>query len=141
MLESIGRTVFPAAIPDAHMPKPADNYLRYLPISERERKWGLYVSDAGWQSIQPGQTYPPKGHPRSYAFTWEHGRVLPEYQLVYIVRGEGKFDSEPSGPRPVTAGSMILLFPGVWHRYRPALAVGWASVPRISIASSRSTPG
>jgi AraC-like DNA-binding protein len=101
------------------------NLLRYLPVSQRDRQWGLYVNDAGWQAVGPGEEYPPGGHPRSYAFTWERGRSLPEFQLVYIVQGEGEFESQPSGARRVIAGTMLLLFPGVWHRYRPLASTGW----------------
>jgi AraC-like DNA-binding protein len=50
---------------------------------------------------------------------------LPEYQILYITRGEGEFESKVAGPRRVTAGSAVLLFPDVWHRYRPIKEFGW----------------
>ena len=102
-----------------------ENYLRYLPFGERERQWGLYVTDAGWQFVGPAEQYPPSGHPRSYSFGWEQGRTLPEFQLVYVVAGEGEFESRPTAVRRVTRGTMLLLFPGVWHRYRPLVTTGW----------------
>ncbi len=107
------------------MPGPAENYFRYLPVSQRDRQWGLFVTDAGWQSVAPGEPYPPRGHPRAYAFRWAEGRALPEYQLVYVTRGAGEFESEATGRRPIVAGTMLFLFPGVWHRYRPDPQVGW----------------
>jgi AraC-like DNA-binding protein len=51
--------------------------------------------------------------------------VLSEYQALYITRGEGEFESKLSSNRKVAAGNVVLLFPGVWHRYRPVADVGW----------------
>ena len=98
---------------------------RYLPVSERGRKWGLYVTGAGFGAVPPGRPYPRRGHPRSYEFAWQRGRVLQEYQLVYIHSGEGEFESRVTGPRRIEAGMVMMLFPGVWHRYRPLASVGW----------------
>ncbi len=56
---------------------------------------------------------------------WEHGRTLPTYQFVYITRGAGVFESKPSGNQSVHAGDLIVLFPQVWHRYRPLADTGW----------------
>jgi len=60
-----------------------------------------------------------------YAFDWSQGRRLPEYQILYITRGEGEFESEPCGRRTITAGCAVLLFADVWHRYRPSCETGW----------------
>ncbi len=103
----------------------AKEYFRYLPVSEQDEQWGVYVTAGGYNAIAPGDQYPRPGHPRGYAFSWSKGRVLSEYQAIYIVRGEGEFQSKPSGRKKVAAGSVILLFPGVWHRYRPLPEVGW----------------
>ena len=35
------------------------------------------------------------------------------------------FESEPTGQRTIDPNTVILLFPGVWHRYRPDPATGW----------------
>lgn len=91
----------------------------------RDIQWGLQVSGAGWANIQPAGRYPPKGHPDLYAFNWERGRALPEYQVIYILKGAGTFQSAATGTRPLTAGNLVMLFPGVWHRYRPDQATGW----------------
>ena len=107
------------------MPNRAKDFFRYLPVSEREEQWGLYVTAGGFNAIAPGDQYPRPGHPRGYAFSMSQGRLLPEYQVLYITRGEGEFESKPSGLKKVAAGSVILLFPGVWHRYRPCPDVGW----------------
>jgi AraC-like DNA-binding protein len=98
---------------------------RYLPARPRDLQWGLHVSGAGRAVIRPGSAYPPAGHPDLYHFTWSRGRSLPEYQVVFIAAGGGFFDSDPSGSQPIGAGTAIILFPGVWHRYRPDRASGW----------------
>ena len=101
------------------------DYFRYLPISEREEQWGLYVTAGGFNAIEPGTHYPRSGHPRGYAFSWSKGRILSEYQAHYIPHGEGVFESKPSGCKKVPAGSAFILFPGEWHRYRPIPQIGW----------------
>jgi AraC-like DNA-binding protein len=100
-------------------------FFRYLPVSQREEQWELYVTAGGFNSIEPGGRYPRTGHPRGYLFSWSKGRVLSEYQALFITHGEGEFESKPSGRKKVSIGSVILLFPGVWHRYRPVPGVGW----------------
>jgi AraC-like DNA-binding protein len=101
------------------------SFYRYFPISRRDINWGLYVTTAGQSRIGPGgSAYPPHGHPKGYAFDWQHGRILDGFALVYISSGRGKFESKPFSA-PVEAGHGLLLFPGVWHRYAPDLTTGW----------------
>jgi AraC-like DNA-binding protein len=69
--------------------------------------------------------YPRNAHPDCYQFGWELGRVLPEFQAIYIVAGEGQFESKTAGGKKIKPGCVILLFPGEWHRYRPVPDVGW----------------
>ena len=101
------------------------NFFRYIPIRPRDVAWGLYVTGAGCSSFPPGTTYPPAVHPDMYDFTWELGRKLPEYQVVYITRGRGDFESSATGEVEITAGTLFMLFPDVWHRYRCSLKTGW----------------
>jgi AraC-like DNA-binding protein len=107
------------------MPKRTKDVFRYLPISQREEQWGLYVTAGGFNAIKPGGRYPRPGHPSAYTLSWSKGRVLSEYQALYITHGEGEFESKASGHKRVPAGSVIHLFPGVWHRYRPVPSIGW----------------
>jgi AraC-like DNA-binding protein len=100
-------------------------YFRYLPVSEREVQWELYVTGAGSSGVPAGSRYPRSVHPEHHQFAGQRGRILPEFQVLYITRGRGLFESEPSGKREVAAGSVMLLFPGVWHRYRPSRETGW----------------
>jgi AraC-like DNA-binding protein len=101
------------------------SFYRYFPASVRDRKWGWYVSTAGEAQILPGQPYPPTGHPKGYNFDWNKGRVLDDYQLLYISRGRGSFESRKTAIQSIEAGQVVFLFPGVWHRYRPDAETGW----------------
>ncbi len=103
----------------------AQSFSRYLPVSRRDERWGLYVTTAGQSRIPPQAAYPPSLHPRNYNFDWQHGRVLMDHQVVYISRGRGWFESHGTGRRRIESGDAFLLFPGLWHRYRPDRQTGW----------------
>ncbi|GAA4799420.1 AraC family transcriptional regulator [Olivibacter ginsenosidimutans] len=98
---------------------------KYLAINPLDQKWGLYVLNAGFGPIRQALHYPSTQHPDTYYFDWRRGRILTEYQLIYITAGEGIFESEHSGTRQVREGSVIFLFPNEWHRYKPNEATGW----------------
>ena len=100
-------------------------FARYLPVEPAARDWGLYVVDGGFLETPPGTPYPPGQHPEAYMFTWEKGRTLKEYQLGYLTRGRGVFESRSAGRLRVAAGDVFLTFPGEWHRYRPLQTTGW----------------
>ncbi|MDR2913736.1 MAG: AraC family transcriptional regulator [Tannerella sp.] len=102
------------------------NKLFYLSIGGNDEDWGIVVTTVGYQSIPPRTHYPPVQHPDTYLFTPDKGRVINEYQLVYITDGSGWFSSQHMKKRQkVTAGTMILLFPGEWHSYAPDSLTGW----------------
>ena len=101
------------------------SWFRYIPVTPEARRWGFFVLDAGFTLIPPGSVYPPGKHPEGHAFTWESGRTLPSYTLVYVTRGQGRFESAAAGSKRIAAGQAFVLFPGEWHRYRPDVAVGW----------------
>jgi AraC-like DNA-binding protein len=98
---------------------------RHLVVVSRDHKWGLFVTAAGVQFIPPGICFRPKGHSPAHDYVWRHGRILQEYAIVYVIRGKGEFESKLTGRKIVAAGNVILLFPDVWHRYRPAEEIGW----------------
>lgn len=98
---------------------------KYLPQVPRDADWGLSVSTAGHQRIAPGLPYPPKGHEKSYLFDPAKGRILDEFQLLYIVSGNGLLSTASAGNMNVASGDMFLLFPGEWHTYYPSLDAGW----------------
>ncbi len=101
-------------------------HLKYLMVSPEDLLWGLAVNSVGFQEVGAGQPYPPGDHPSRYLFSEEKGRILDEYQLLYITKGQGVFRSASlPHPVPVRSGSMFLLFPGEWHSYRPDKETGW----------------
>jgi len=97
----------------------------YTPFSREDEEWGLYLMDVGRSRIIPGDDYPVGAHPPDYVFNFSRGRVLQEYQVLYITEGEGEFDSESAGRLRVEPGSVLILFPGERHWYRPLKSTGW----------------
>ena len=87
--------------------------------------WGVNVHTVGHGNHPPNRPYPDPDHPSTYVFNWENGRRLGEFQLVYIAKGQGVYEGERTGALPIEAGTIMLHFPGVWHRYKPDLATGW----------------
>lgn len=100
-------------------------HIKYLMTNDRDIQWGLTVNSVGFQHIEPGEVYPPKNHPARYLFKADKGRVLNEYQTLYITRGQGNFISENTEDRAISEGDMFLLFPGEWHSYKPDISTGW----------------
>jgi AraC-like DNA-binding protein len=97
----------------------------YLPITEELFHDGFYVTGAGRSQIAPNTHYPSQAHPAFYQFTWTQGRIFPEFAIILITAGQGTFQSKEGGTRAVKTGDVILLFPGIWHRYRPDPRTGW----------------
>lgn len=100
-------------------------HFKYLQASPRDNVWGLIVTTAGFQHVRPGETYPLSSHPDGYNFPENKRRVLNEYQLVYITRGSGYFESASCSKTRIEAGTMFMLFPGEWHTFAPDPATGW----------------
>lgn len=107
------------------MPVKDTRFFEYLPVSDEYISWGLYVTGAGEGLIPPHREYPPQDHPALYSFKWQDGRTLPEYTIVYITEGAGTFESKPTGKMQIKAGTVFLLFPDIWHTYRPDPEIGW----------------
>jgi AraC-like DNA-binding protein len=101
------------------------NYYRYLSVSPEDERWGLNVLNAGCTHIRPSSAYPVETHPGHHFFRWNEGRVLDEYQVVYITRGAGVFESASCTRRNIGEGTIFLLFPGERHRYMPSPDTGW----------------
>lgn len=93
--------------------------------SERDALWGLTVTTIGYEEIGEKDPYPTRGHADGYYFELSKGRVLPEYQLLYIIDGEGVFHSRTLPEAKLKEGDFFLLFPGEWHSYHPTGPRGW----------------
>lgn len=100
---------------------------RYITSRENELPWNLNVNNVGFEVIPAHSSYPNSSHPKGYFFDFRKGRVLQEFQLVYLTQGEGLFASKLKQESAVPEGSMFVLFPGEWHTYKPNESTGWES--------------
>jgi AraC-like DNA-binding protein len=103
----------------------SSDYRRYLVNPPESEVWGIAVTGCGRQTCPAGSPYPPPGHPPDHHFTWENGRVLGASQIVFVSEGSGVFESRATGLVQVSAGSALVVVPGVWHRYAPDPSTGW----------------
>jgi AraC-like DNA-binding protein/mannose-6-phosphate isomerase-like protein (cupin superfamily) len=94
-------------------------------LVESEPNWGVNIITVGHYVHIPQTKYPDTKHPASHYFSWEVGRRLSEYQMVYIANGKGIIETEYTPSVEVHEGTLLLLFPNVWHRYRPLEGTGW----------------
>ena len=103
-----------------------ENFYKYLPITQTEKDWGFYITTVGCTRTHPKEAYPPsKDHPSTHSFTWNKGRILNGFYLVFIAQGQGTFESSVTTAQTIKAGTCFFLFPNVWHRYKPDLTTGW----------------
>ena len=100
------------------------NFYKYFPVSKKDEHWGLNILSVGSTRISVDAVYPAMDHPSHHNFTWENGRILQEYQLVYIVNGGGLIKTESIEDK-ILDGTVFLVFPNERHRYRPDKDTGW----------------
>jgi AraC-like DNA-binding protein len=102
-----------------------DSFLHYLPYSEEDEKLGMLCTTAGSIKVQPGTVYPPhkNEHPKLFRPVAE-GRILLEFQIVYITEGEGIFSCGGNSYQ-VRPGGIMLVLPGIKHMYQPLPETGW----------------
>ena len=98
---------------------------KYLVANERDAYWGLTVSTVGFDTVEVGESYPTKGHADGYYFDMDKGRELNEYQMLYLLEGEGTFRSVHVEETKIKTGDVFLLFPGEWHTYGPQPHSRW----------------
>jgi AraC-like DNA-binding protein len=98
---------------------------KYLLENDQDIRWGLTITTAGFESVATGMDYPLKSHPSRYFFSVKKGRILDEYQIVYVTQGQGYFESQCCKQTTVTAGDVFILFPGEWHNYAADKKTGW----------------
>ena len=99
---------------------------RYYPVTPAQKDWGLYVTCVGHHLTRPGAAFPSPEHPDDYYFTWKVGRTLHEWQIILVEKGHGEVEFKGSHAK-VRSGSLIVIPPGSWHRYRPAPTTGWTT--------------
>ena len=104
------------------------NKFHYCTAGTLQRQFGFFVTGAGREDTKAGESYPHEYHSSDYYFTWKNGRTLCEweYQLLYICRGAGAIEFKRGKPIALSAGSLVILHPGEWHRYRPNPKIGWS---------------
>lgn len=98
---------------------------KYMLASERDNLWGITVTTIGYEEIGKDDPYPTRGHADGYYFDLDKGRILSEYQLLYIIEGNGIFHSQTVKEARLREGDFFLLFPGEWHSYHPTGPNGW----------------
>jgi AraC-like DNA-binding protein len=105
--------------------KPRASFLHYLPYGEEDEKLGMVCITAGTTDVAPNTVYPPNknDHPVLFRPVAE-GRTLPDFQIVYITRGQGIFNAEGI-TYTVNPGSLLLILPGMRHSYKPVFEIGW----------------
>lgn len=102
-----------------------DDFFKYIQISQDYLFKDLVVLNAGHTQIGPDTIYPSGQHPDHHYFSFGQGRVIDEFQLIYISSGRGILETQSGGKYKIEAGDGFLLFPGEWHRYKPDEQIGW----------------
>lgn len=102
-----------------------ENFFTYLTYSDEDLKWQLVCTHAGATEIEPHSDYPPNvaRHPSDYQSVVT-GRTLHEYVIIYITNGRGTFYSQGQ-EYEVIPGTILFLFPGIKHAYKPDFETGW----------------
>lgn len=101
------------------------NYFKYLNVTLEEERWGIYVNSVGYSKVDPEEHYPNQKHPESHSLTWNRGRTLHDYYIVFISKGKGIFGSSVDPAVEVVEGTCFFLHPNVQHRYKPHPDSGW----------------
>jgi len=100
-------------------------FYKYLTIGDEDKRWGIYLTGAGHITVDKKTEYPLVDDPSHHYFHWSTGRRLSDYQVLYITKGKGVFESEITGTQKINAGDIFILFPGIWHRFKPDEDSGW----------------
>jgi AraC-like DNA-binding protein len=100
-------------------------FLHYLPYSEEDERFGMVCTTAGKYEVPPHSVYPLRKNEHPAVFrTVAEGRVLQEFQIVYITKGKWIFRVEEI-TREVQSGDIMLILPGIKHAYKPDYETGW----------------
>ena len=77
------------------------------------------------RKLRPKRLIHPNRIPLCISSLGRRDEFSPSSPIILITAGNGIFESRQTGRRSVQAGDVILLFPGIWHRYRPDARMGW----------------
>jgi AraC-like DNA-binding protein len=100
---------------------------RYFDPAAKDDVWGVQVLNGGFQVVAAHESYPPASHPDSHFFTWEKGRCLDEFQMVFVTEGKGYFEHAlETGVQELDAPFVMLIFPNIHHRYKPDPEFQWS---------------
>lgn len=102
-------------------------FRKYFDLSDHdgEQSLGISISNIGYHIHPKFSSYPDISHPDSHYFDWEKGRSLKEFQMLYIPTGEGYFEATGMKPQKISPGTVLMLYPDIWHRYKPNENTGW----------------
>ncbi|MBP5320838.1 MAG: AraC family transcriptional regulator [Kiritimatiellae bacterium] len=92
-----------------------------------QKRLGSYITVAGQEVFGKGDVFPSALHNSYYSSVGE-GRRLEgkEHQILYIRSGKGKLEFEGGKGVLLKAGSVTILRPGEWHRYKPDQTSDWS---------------
>lgn len=104
--------------------------IHYFNPTHQDDAWGMVCTGVGHGSYSRGEKYPASVHSRKYLKEhWERGRILEEWQLVYIHEGHGliryRTGNEEICEQQIQAGDLFILQPDMWHTYQPDEKTGW----------------
>jgi AraC-like DNA-binding protein len=98
---------------------------RYPAVAKDDLVRELYLTSLGRIAYPSGSIYPTTGHPTEFQFSWKKGRIMGDFTLLWIEDGHGDAESAALGRVSILPGTVLLLPPGEWHRYRPTPKSGW----------------
>ena len=84
----------------------------------------IYLTSLGRIANPAGLIHPFTG-PEEYLLSWEKGRILGDFLILWIEKGLGEVESVALGSTFLEPGNVLLLPPGEWHRYRSSPRKGW----------------
>jgi AraC-like DNA-binding protein len=102
-----------------------EGFYKYISIKDFNNPFPITVLSGGFKNHLPYLPYPDRTQPSHHYFRYRIGRILNEYQIIYLAKGGGEFESKSAGKRQLKEGDVFFLFPGEWHRYRPEKSTGW----------------
>lgn len=101
--------------------------LYYFTAPPALRSLNAHCTTVGSSTTPSGAAYPshPLAHPHAYRSMVERGRVLDEWQFVFVSRGSGSVVTADGTSATVRSNDLIVVRPGVRHQYRPDESTGW----------------